>query len=133
MTVIELKLLKDLALKKSIQEKIQNPHFLSEIIQASQKLKISLVMLVRNQESGITEVLERLKLLELDAYHVVDTGSTDNTVQVLQTIDDVALHSIPWVEDYGYMRNQAAKFANSDWLLIMDSDELLGTKDLDLR
>jgi glycosyltransferase involved in cell wall biosynthesis len=103
------------------------------LVSEANSLRISLVMLVKNQEDHVREVLERIKLLKLNAYHVVDTGSTDSTYEILKNVKGIILHKMNWVEDYALMRNQASKFAETDWILVMDSDELLLTENLNLR
>lgn len=126
------KLVKPVFLCNEIQEIVSHSD-LEEIFSASRQLQISLVMLVKNQEEHIQEVLERIKTLHLDEYHVIDTGSTDLTVEILKGIDDITMHQMQWEENYALMRNKAVEYARSEWILSMDSDELLLTENLDLR
>lgn len=105
----------------------------SEVTQKCKEIRLSLVMLVKNQEEVIAEVLNRLSKTDIDEFIVVDTGSTDSTLGILKTLSYVKLYEIPWVEDFSYMRNEAAKFASGDWIFIADSDELLLTEDIEFK
>jgi tetratricopeptide (TPR) repeat protein len=96
------------------------------------ELRLCLNMIVRN-ESAILERCLRSVLPFLSCYLVCDTGSTDNTVELVgQLLADLPgeIHSIPFV-DFGTTRNQALQKARDselefDYLLLIDADmELL--------
>jgi glycosyltransferase involved in cell wall biosynthesis len=106
---------------------------LDEIETRSNTIRLSLVMLVKNQEEIVTDVLNRLSKTDIDEFIVVDTGSTDGTLNILKSLSYVILHEIPWREDFAYMRNEAAKLATGDWIFIADSDELLLTENVDFK
>jgi glycosyltransferase involved in cell wall biosynthesis len=125
-------LIKSTDLKNQIEAFISKNN-LNKIIEVSREVKISLVMLVKNQESVISEVLDRVKNQNLDDCIVVDTGSTDNTKNILKGKDFITLHEIAWVEDYSMMRNNAASFSQTEWILTLDSDELLENRFIDFR
>lgn len=129
-TTIEF--IKSAELKEQIKKQISNRNLL-EIIESSQKIEISLVMLVRDQEEIIAEVLNRVKTQNLNAYIVVDTGSNDGTKEILKRLSYISLYEFAWIEDYSLMRNEAVKFSKTDWILTLDSDEILDIRLLDLR
>lgn len=91
--------------------------------------KICLNMIVKNE----SKIIERLMLSVLpliDSYCICDTGSTDNTVELIETFFEK--HNIPGkivtepFQDFGYNRTFALKacngLANADYLLLMDAD-----------
>ena len=85
-------------------------------------------MMVKNEEAVVARALESVKGL-IDSWIVVDTGSTDHTVNVVR--EALAglpgfLHHEPWV-NFSHNRNQVLRFAESqaDYLLVLDADDLL--------
>lgn len=91
--------------------------------------KICLNMIVKN-ESKIIERLMNSVLPLIDSYCICDTGSTDNTVELIETFFEK--HNVPGkivtepFQDFGYNRTFALKacngLANADYLLLMDAD-----------
>ncbi len=62
----------------------------------------------------------------VDQAVVVDTGSTDKTIAILQTFGDrVAIKYFPWNQDFAAARNFSLEDIDSDWILILDADEKL--------
>ena len=84
---------------------------------------ISLCMIVKNEKEMLPMCLETTKDW-VDEIIVVDTGSTDNTVEIAQS-HGATIHHFAWIEDFGAARNFAASKATSDYLLILDADERL--------
>ena len=89
---------------------------------------VCLCMMVKNEEAVVARALESVKGL-IDSWIVVDTGSTDHTVNVVR--EALAglpgfLHHEPWV-NFSHNRNQVLRFAESqaDYLLVLDADDLL--------
>ena len=91
--------------------------------------KICLNMIVKNE----SKIIERLMLSVLpliDSYCICDTGSTDNTIELIETFFEK--HNIPGkivtepFQDFGYNRTFALKacngLADADYLLLMDAD-----------
>ncbi|MDR0298722.1 MAG: glycosyltransferase [Streptococcaceae bacterium] len=115
-------LIKDSRIKSALEEQ-------TGLIFEPQRLnfKLALVMLVKNQEENIENVLMKLRQTDIDEFIVVDTGSTDQTVDILKSLDFISLYELEWKEDFGYMRNKAAEFTDADWILTVDSDEILMT------
>ena len=58
----------------------------------------------------------------VDEIVVVDTGSTDNTLQIIDQYADVR-GEFEWVEDFAAARNASLELAGSDWVLVLDADE----------
>lgn len=94
--------------------------------------RICLCMIVKD-EAHVIERCLRSVLPYIDAWCIVDTGSTDGTQDVIRsTLRDVSgqLHERPW-KDFGHNRTEAIRFAqhSADYLLLLDADEELQVPD----
>jgi glycosyltransferase involved in cell wall biosynthesis len=83
--------------------------------------KISLVMIVKDEEEILEKCLEYVKDI-VDEFIVVDTGSTDGTRNIIKKYG--TLYEIPF-EDFVTTKNKALKLATGDYILWMDADEIL--------
>lgn len=90
-------------------------------------LLVGLVM-VKNQEKNILETINSIKKI-CDSIIIVDTGSTDETIKVVNKISGkITIEKIVWEENYAKMRNRCLKFVPSNaWVLFIDADEKLIT------
>ncbi len=88
--------------------------------------KISVVIHTFNNESVIRECLESVK--EFDEIVLCDMHSSDRTLEIAKEYDcKIVMHEkIGFVEP---ARNFAIQQATNDWVLVVDSDEII-TKDL---
>jgi len=90
--------------------------------------KFSVIIPAYNEEQIIGEVLANLKnYLEasfpnLYEIIVINDGSTDQTRQVVENISGVTLINHPYNKGYGAAIKTGVKNANSDWVLMFDSD-----------
>ncbi|MCH8018826.1 glycosyltransferase family 2 protein, partial [candidate division KSB1 bacterium] len=89
----------------------------------SKKPSLSLCMIVKNEEEYLQECLESIEDV-VDEIIVVDTGSTDRTVEIARQFD-AEVHHIPWNDDFAAARNESIKHASGDWILQLDADERL--------
>lgn len=84
---------------------------------------ISCCMIVKNEEAFLGACLESIKDF-VDEIIVVDTGSTDGTVDIARVFTEkVYFH--PWNNSFSEARNQAMSYATGDWILTIDADEEL--------
>lgn len=88
---------------------------------------VSLCMIVRNEEASLARCLADAHLFA-DELIVVDTGSTDRTVEVAIACGAL-VHSIPWEKDFAAARNAALAQAHGGWVLALDADECLSVAD----
>lgn len=88
---------------------------------------ISLCMIVKNEEENIGRCLESIKDL-VDEMIVVDTGSTDKTVDIAKSYG-AKVYYFEWCNDFSAARNESLKYASKDWILIMDGDDELCRED----
>jgi len=86
-------------------------------------LPISLCMIVKNEARLISQCLERARGV-VSQIVVVDTGSTDDTVQLAEEAGAEVYHH-PWEGHFSVARNQSLRYATQPWVLILDGDELL--------
>jgi len=87
-------------------------------------------MIVKNEEEFLPQCLESIKGL-IDELIVVDTGSTDKTVEIAQSFGAKVYHH-PWENDFSKHRNQSISYATGDWIFIIDADEELVTEDIQI-
>ena len=84
---------------------------------------ISAVILVKNAEKTIGECLESLRLF--GEVVLLDNGSTDATLEIASKYPNVKVFSEPNFYGFGKMKNIAVSHATNDWILSIDSDEVL--------
>ena len=100
---------------------------------------LCLTMIVKNESHNMPRLLDSLESI-VDMIAITDTGSTDNTPEVITNWGKE--HNIPTVvhhepfTDFGYNRTysvQAAKksFPNADYFLLSDADFVWEIKDFD--
>ena len=90
--------------------------------------KLSVCILTHNSARLLREVLPPL-LMVADEIIAVDSGSTDGTQEICQEYD-VSLHYHPY-SMHGLQMNHAISLATHDWVLCMDSDEILDQETVD--
>ncbi|MCL1893903.1 MAG: glycosyltransferase [Holophagaceae bacterium] len=91
---------------------------------------ISLAMIVKNEEANLAHCLESVKKL-IDEIIIVDTGSTDNTIEIARSFG-AKIHQYIWCDDFSTARNEALKHCTGNWILIMDADEAIDPLDYDV-
>lgn len=80
-------------------------------------------MIVKNEAARIGRCLSSVEQLA-DEIIVVDTGSTDETVQVAESLG-AQVYSFRWQNDFAAARNCSLTKATQDWVLVLDGDEVL--------
>ncbi len=91
-------------------------------------IPVSAALIVRDESAFIEACLESLTGL-VDEIVVVDTGSTDDTIEKAARFP-IRLHSFPWGGDFSAARNFALDHASGEWILYIDADERLEVPDL---
>jgi len=82
---------------------------------------ISACMMVKDEEHNLPRCLASIKPL-VDEIIVVDTGSTDKSVEIAESYGAKVYHH-PWEHNFSKHRNQSLSYAKSGWVLIVDADE----------
>ena len=85
-------------------------------------LPISVTILTKNSSKYLSEVLLALK--EFDEVLVCDTGSVDSTMELAKSFPNVTLCERPFI-GFGPTHNVASSLCRHDWVLSIDSDEVV--------
>lgn len=83
---------------------------------------VSVTLITLNEEHNIVRAIQSVSWAE--EVVVVDSGSTDRTVEVARSLGAKVLHH-PW-QGYGQQKNFAQASAAHDWILNIDADEEVG-------
>jgi glycosyltransferase involved in cell wall biosynthesis/thioredoxin-like negative regulator of GroEL len=84
---------------------------------------VSLCMIVKDEEAMLPRCLAAVAEF-VDELIVVDTGSSDRTVEIAESFGARILHH-EWDGDFSAARNVGLDAATSDWLMYLDADEVL--------
>ena len=91
-------------------------------------LKISACVIAKNEEGNLPRWLACMKLLA-DEMVVVDTGSTDRTVDLAREAG-AQVYSFAWRNDFSAAKNFAIKKARGSWIVFLDADEYFKEEDI---
>ncbi len=91
---------------------------------------ISACLIVKNEEKFLPHCLESIKNA-VDEIIIVDTGSTDRTVEIAESFGAKVYHH-PWRNSFSEARNHSISYAVCDWILQIDADESLEQADIPL-
>lgn len=83
---------------------------------------ISVTVLTKNSEKYLSDVLSALAMF--DEIVVCDTGSHDRTMDIAKEFPNVTLYERPFI-GFGPTHNIASGLAKHDWILSIDSDEIV--------
>ena len=91
------------------------------------KSNISVCMIARNEEKTIADAIRSVLPVAKEII-VVDTGSTDGTMDILEKFD-VRKERFKWNNNFSEARNRSLALAGSEWILVIDADEVISEKD----
>jgi len=99
--------------------------------------KLTLAMIVKNEESNIERCITSVAPY-IDYYVICDTGSTDNTKEIIKKFFDEKgipgeIHDHEWI-DFGANRSKALELClgKTQWALMIDADDnITGTLPVD--
>ncbi|MER3435487.1 MAG: glycosyltransferase [Leptolyngbya sp. ERB_1_1] len=80
-------------------------------------------MIVKNEEKNLPQCLLSVRDL-VDEMIVLDTGSSDRTIEIAKSFG-AEVHSYEWCNDFSAARNESLKYAQGEWVLVLDADEVL--------
>lgn len=87
-------------------------------------MQLSVVLITLNSEKTIYKTLEAVAWA--DEVVLVDSGSTDKTLEIAQQFKAKIIHRA--FDGYGSQKNFATQQASHDWILSLDDDEILTTE-----
>jgi len=83
---------------------------------------VSVIVITRDEEANLERCLASARAIASEIV-VVDSGSTDRTVDIARRLADVVIEQ-PWL-GYGPQKQFALEHASADWVLALDADEAL--------
>jgi len=92
-------------------------------------LTLSLCMIVRDEEKMLGRCLAAVAPA-VDEIVIVDTGSTDATVEIAKSFDAKVIE-FPWTGSFSEARNVSFAAATGDWVMYLDADEVLVADDIE--
>jgi len=90
-------------------------------------VRLSQCMIVKNEEKNIEKALGWAKGLAFEQI-VVDTGSTDRTVELAEKLGAKVFH-FEWIDDFSAAKNHAINQATGNWIAFLDADEYFSPED----
>ena len=112
---------------KNVQKRIAEDKTFRNLQSAIRNPTISLCMIVKNEEHNLARCLKSVKCV-VDEIIIVDTGSTDSTVEIAKGYGAKVYHHA-WEKSFSKARNYSLKYATCDWVFILDADEELHNDD----
>ncbi len=96
------------------------------LVRDTSQLRLSLCMIVRDNEGTIRACLESIRPW-VDEMIVVDTGSKDRTPDICHELG-ARVYRFPWCDDFAAARNESLKYAGGEWIFWMDSDDTISAE-----
>lgn len=92
---------------------------------------IALACIAKNEEENIERLLKSVEGC-FDEIVITDTGSTDRTVEIAQSLGAQVKH-FAWVNDFSAARNYSFSDIKSDYIMWLDLDDVLVSKEEFIR
>jgi len=89
---------------------------------------LSLALIVKNEEKNLARCLDSVAGL-WDELVIVDTGSTDRTVEIAKEYTD-NIHHFKWVDHFAKARNFCFSKCTQPWVMWIDADDILKPEDV---
>lgn len=92
-------------------------------------VKISACVITKNEEKNIERWLNCVKQIASEIV-VVDTGSTDRTVELAEK-GGARVERFAWINDFAAAKNYALDKCHGDWIIFLDADEYFTAASID--
>lgn len=93
--------------------------------------KISIVVPIFNEQSVVNDTIERIKKTVPDSeIIVINDGSSDDTLEILKTINNIKIINHPYNLGYGASLKHGIKIATGKWIVITDADNTYPIEDI---
>lgn len=91
----------------------------------SKKVKpfLSICLIAKNESKHLKRLVDSLENIQ-DEIILVDTGSSDDTVQVAKELG-MKVYERPWDDSFCRARNYSCSFASGEWIFCPDCDEVI--------
>jgi len=86
-------------------------------------VRITVALIVKNEERTLARCLSSLAGAGVEIL-VVDTGSTDSTVEIARRFTD-RVHHFAWCDDFAAARQHAFDLVEADWVMWLDADDVV--------
>ncbi|MFA7290273.1 MAG: glycosyltransferase family 2 protein [Melioribacteraceae bacterium] len=86
--------------------------------------KISSITIVKNDETNITNCINSLKKCADEVIVLVDSSSTDKTLEIVKSIPAIKYEEVKW-NGFALTKQYAVSLSTNDNILWLDSDEVL--------
>ena len=96
------------------------------LLKKASQPSLGAVMIVKNEEEHLGSILSDIMGV-VDEVVVVDTGSTDNTIKIVQA-HEACIGHFAWCNDFSAARNASIGLAQADYLLWLDADDRIDAK-----
>lgn len=83
-------------------------------------MKLSIFSIVKDEEEMIEDMLK--SAVGADEHVVLDTGSTDSTVEICKKYTDRVYTDYEWADDFSEAKNLAMSRCTGDWIMGLDAD-----------
>ena len=113
---------------KQIDKLESTLHTLYDKAMKSSSFGLSVCMIVKNEEQNLERCLKSVKDIATELI-VVDTGSSDNTIQIAKKYGALIYHFV-WNNDFSKARNYSLLKASQPWILVLDADETISSNDI---
>ena len=87
------------------------------------KANYSVAMITLDDADCVADTLLNVTPYVTDDFVVVDGGSTDGTLEILNGWDCVSLHEKTWEDDFETQKNFALEATTQEWRILIDADE----------
>ena len=92
-------------------------------------MSLSACLIVKNESKHLEKCLSCLKD-NVDEIIVVDTGSSDSTKEIAAKFTS-KIFDFAWKDDFSEARSFSISKASSDWIFVIDADEIISNNDIE--
>ncbi len=85
-------------------------------------MNLAFAILTYNSQNTISRLLDSIYYLNINIY-ILDSGSTDNTLNIIENYPKIKLFSHEWKYDFSYSRNYLMNLIPESNIYFLDSDE----------
>lgn len=112
--------------KQRSKKQLQRGKSIKSYLRECRNFNIVAVFITKNEAENLPRLIASLDGFA-DRVVIVDTGSTDNTVEKAKELG-AEVHTMAWPDSFSVARNKAVQLANASsasWIAMFDADEIL--------